>query len=38
MFSRLKEDIAVVFERDPAARTCWEVLTAIRIARLVGTA
>jgi serine O-acetyltransferase len=27
MFSRLKEDIAVVFERDPAARTRWEVLT-----------
>src|SRR5512134_231086 len=27
MFDRLKEDIAVVFERDPAARTRWEVLT-----------
>jgi serine O-acetyltransferase len=27
MFSRLKEDIAVVFERDPAARTTWEVIT-----------
>ncbi|MCC6533669.1 MAG: serine O-acetyltransferase [Burkholderiales bacterium] len=27
MFSRLREDIAVVFERDPAARTAWEVLT-----------
>jgi len=27
MFSRLREDIAVVFERDPAARTTWEVLT-----------
>ena len=27
MFTRLKEDIAVVFERDPAARTRWEVLT-----------
>src|SRR6202163_4085628 len=27
MFSRLREDIAVVFERDPAARTSWEVLT-----------
>ena len=27
MFSRLNEDIAVVFERDPAARTRWEVLT-----------
>jgi serine O-acetyltransferase len=27
MFSRLKEDIAVVFERDPAARSTWEVIT-----------
>jgi len=27
MFSRLSEDIAVVFERDPAARSRWEVLT-----------
>src|SRR5271165_4542385 len=27
MFSRLREDIAVVFDRDPAARTTWEVLT-----------
>jgi serine O-acetyltransferase len=27
MFSRLREDIAVVFERDPAARSRWEVLT-----------
>ena len=27
MFSRLKEDIAVVFERDPAARNNWEVIT-----------
>jgi serine O-acetyltransferase len=27
MLSRLKEEIAVVFERDPAARTTWEVLT-----------
>jgi len=27
MFNRLREDIAVVFERDPAARTTWEVLT-----------
>jgi serine O-acetyltransferase len=27
MFARLREDIAVVFERDPAARTHWEVLT-----------
>lgn len=28
MFSRLKEDIAVVFDRDPAARHALEVLTA----------
>jgi serine O-acetyltransferase len=27
MFSRLREDIKSVFERDPAARTPWEVLT-----------
>lgn len=27
MFSRLREDIAVVFDRDPAARTAWEVVT-----------
>jgi serine O-acetyltransferase len=27
MFSRLREDIAIVFERDPAARSTWEVLT-----------
>lgn len=27
MFSHLREDIAVVFERDPAARNTWEVLT-----------
>ncbi|HTR57757.1 MAG TPA: serine O-acetyltransferase [Casimicrobiaceae bacterium] len=27
MFSRLREDIAVVFDRDPAARSWWEVLT-----------
>ena len=26
MFARLHEDIAVVFERDPAARSAWEVL------------
>lgn len=26
MFKRLKEDIDVVFERDPAARSMWEVL------------
>jgi serine O-acetyltransferase len=27
MFTRLREDIACVFERDPAARSFWEVLT-----------
>jgi serine O-acetyltransferase len=27
MFTWLKEEIAVVFERDPAARTAWEVVT-----------
>ena len=27
MFNQIKEDISVVFERDPAARTHWEVLT-----------
>ena len=27
MFSRLREDIACVFDRDPAARSAWEVLT-----------
>jgi serine O-acetyltransferase len=27
MFSRLKEEIAVVFDRDPAARNTWEVIT-----------
>jgi len=27
MFSRLREDIQSVFDRDPAARTAWEVLT-----------
>jgi len=27
MFFRLREDIACVFDRDPAARTAWEVLT-----------
>jgi serine O-acetyltransferase len=27
MFRRIREDIAIVFERDPAARTTWEVLT-----------
>lgn len=28
MFSRLREDIRSVFDRDPAARNWWEVLTA----------
>jgi serine O-acetyltransferase len=27
MLTRLREDIGVVFERDPAARNAWEVLT-----------
>jgi len=27
MFAHLREDIACVFDRDPAARTTWEVLT-----------
>ncbi len=27
MFARLREDIACVFERDPAARSTWEVMT-----------
>lgn len=27
MFTRLQEEIAVVFERDPAARNAWEVVT-----------
>jgi serine O-acetyltransferase len=27
MFSRIREDIASVFERDPAARSTWEVIT-----------
>ena len=27
MFSRLREDIRSIFDRDPAARTTWEVLT-----------
>ena len=27
MFDRLQEDMAVVFDRDPAARSRWEVLT-----------
>ncbi len=28
MFERIREDIGVVFERDPAARNTWEVITA----------
>ncbi|MES2772522.1 MAG: serine O-acetyltransferase [Pseudomonadota bacterium] len=27
MFKRLREDIQSVFERDPAARTAWEIIT-----------
>ncbi|HSS27841.1 MAG TPA: serine O-acetyltransferase, partial [Usitatibacter sp.] len=27
MFSRIREDIRCVFDRDPAARSVWEVLT-----------
>ncbi|HYU69873.1 MAG TPA: serine O-acetyltransferase [Burkholderiales bacterium] len=27
MFDRIREDIACVFERDPAARSTWEVMT-----------
>src|SRR5260370_1450232 len=27
MFSRIREDIQCVFERDPAARSVWEVIT-----------
>ena len=27
MFERLREDIACIRERDPAARSTWEVLT-----------
>src|SRR5215510_10154866 len=27
MFNRLREEISVVFDRDPAARSAWEVMT-----------
>jgi serine O-acetyltransferase len=27
MFDQIKEDVSVVFERDPAARTHWEIIT-----------
>ncbi len=27
MFNHIKEDISIVFERDPAARTRWEIIT-----------
>ena len=27
MFARLREDIASIFDRDPAARNAWEVIT-----------
>ena len=29
MFSRLRSDVQCILERDPAARTAWEVLTII---------
>src|SRR4029079_12587279 len=43
MFSRIREDIACVFERDPAARSVWEVVTcypgfhALQLARIAHT-
>ena len=27
MFRQIREEIAIVFERDPAARNAWEVMT-----------
>ena len=27
MFGRIREEIRIVFDRDPAARTTWEVVT-----------
>ena len=27
MFSRLKSDLSIVFDRDPAARSYWEIIT-----------
>ena len=27
MFEQIREDIRVIFERDPAARSTWEVVT-----------
>ena len=42
MFNRLREDLASIFERDPAARGVWEVLTcypglhALYIHKLAG--
>jgi serine O-acetyltransferase len=27
MFARMREDLQTVFQKDPAARSCWEVLT-----------
>ena len=46
VFSRLREDIDIIFQRDPAARSVWEVLTypglqaiwAHRIAHCIWTA
>jgi serine O-acetyltransferase len=43
MFARLREDIASVFDRDPAARSTWEILTcypgfhALLLHRLANT-
>ena len=38
MFSRLREDIAVVFDRDPAARTRWESADVLSGAACPGLA
>ena len=34
LFARLREDIACILERDPAARTAWEVLTCYPVSTL----
>ena len=42
MFNSIREDIASVFDRDPAARSTWEVITcypgfhALRIHRIAN--
>ncbi len=42
MFKNIREDIASVFDRDPAARSTWEVITwytgfhALRIHRIAN--